>query len=378
MKQIIQQVFDVLKENRQDVLLQLQMIDQLAAEGKTDVLYELARALEKAYDEEPFDEEPFAPLCYDHIEEVLALTSGIHYARTLVNLFLFREPHSWQLDEQSRRLAPLLASAQDTDILLDLIKEYQQNQACTEFLAVLVQEMVLDGIPCDLFRLVGNFVDQLRDLSHPLARLPLTLLPVEQVFPHLSSRYVWEELERRAFPQPEAALPSFQEEQLIIEESIVTFEQERIRAAITCWKSGRSEVGIFAFNRAIMDVSENFLLALPLLSLKGMHSPYLSLRECSPRVACSLVFKAASRGGPYDSGCGGAYGRLAMWRTLAGLAGVAESSSIEEIASVVEQCRWFDFTDKNDWFDGGPWQCGLLTLRPDNGSIAAFAVTAID
>jgi hypothetical protein len=373
MKPIIEQVFDAFKENREDVHLQWQIIDQLVASGKTDVLYELGRALANAHDEEAFAPMWAIESVYEYLEEVLATTLGMVYAQTLMNLFLFRVSRSWHVEKRIRRLAPLLARTQWIDILLNLIKEYQQNQACTEFLAVLVQEMVLHGISCDLFHLIGNFVDQLRALSHPLATLPLTLLPIEQLLPYISSRYAWEELERER-----RAFPSFQEEQLIIEENTATSEQESIRTAITCWNGGRSEVGIFAFNRAIMDVSENFLLALPLLSLKGMHSPHLSLRELSPRAACCFVFAAASRGGPYDSGYGGAYGRLATWRTLAGLAGVAESSSMKEIALVVEQCRWFDFTAQNDWFDVGPWQLGLLTLRPDRSSLVALATTAID
>src|SRR5260370_20056135 len=165
---------------------QYQIIDQLAAEGKTETLYELGRALE-AHAEE-FQSKIWAvESVYDHLEHVLALTPGMNYANTLMKLLLLPRTRTMQfpcsLDQRSRWMAPLLASAQSTDVLLDLINIYRHNHAYTEFICILVQEMVLRGIPCDEIPLLMDFFEQMRALHHPLAWLPLRLLDIEMGLP---------------------------------------------------------------------------------------------------------------------------------------------------------------------------------------------------
>ncbi len=65
------------------------------------------------------------------------------------------------------------------------------------------------------------------------------------------------------------------------------------------------------------------LAALPLQALAGVAAPEIAAREATSAGAFEILFAAASRGGAYGTGLGGAYGRLAAWQSLAGLTGAA-------------------------------------------------------
>jgi hypothetical protein len=90
------------------------------------------------------------------------------------------------------------------------------------------------------------------------------------------------------------------------------------------------------------------------------------------------LFSAASGGGAYNNGLRGAYGRLAMWQSLAGLAGAPPGAGLEEVAAVARSCLWLEFWAATPWFYGVAWDLGLVAVRPDGLSLAVLAATDTD
>ena len=365
---------------------QCQMIDQLAAEGKTDILYELGVALDAHAERLQVGG---VESVYNHLERVLALTPGMIYAHTLMKLSLLPRTRTmrfpWSLDQRSRGLAPLLASAQSTSVLLDLIEAHRQNQAYTEFICILVQEMVLRGIRCDEIPLIVDFFDQMRRVDHPLAWLPLRLLEIENGLPLSSYTVAVTYFASAHIEGPDSAeeeAPSYPGEGLRVAlvESTTDFERDRILAVVDPWSNARLEARTFTFDHSIASwhVSGSLLLSMNLACLKGVNILDIFLGPRSRQNAFRLLFAAASSGGAYENGHEGAYGRLATWCTLAGLVGAPEHISVEEVASLIEQSRWFSFSANSDWFYWAApmWDLGMLTLRPDGRSLAVLAATS--
>lgn len=390
MDQVIQQFLACFERSIHSVHPQWQIIDQLAAEGNTTMLYKLGVAME-AHAEELQPKLWAVESVYTYLERVLALTPGMSYAHTLMELSLLpragtmRFPRS--LDYRGRMLAPLLASAQNTDVLLDLIKTYRQDHTYAEFMCILVQEMVLRGISCDEILLLTNFFDQMRTLHRPLAWLPLRLLAIEHGLPLPAYS-----IAGSAFYPPqivgtapsEAKTSSFPEGgvKVTLEESTTDVERERILATVAPWSNARMEARAFALDPAIASshISGRLLFSLNLACLEGasVHDIYVGV--FSPQDVFRLLFAAASQGGAYDNGQFGAYGRLATWYTLAGLVGAPTVVSVEEVATLTEQSGWFSFGAESKWFyRAAPmWDLSMLALRSDGKSLAVLAATSTD
>ncbi|MFI8908191.1 DUF6183 family protein [Streptomyces albidoflavus] len=107
----------------------------------------------------------------------------------------------------------------------------------------------------------------------------------------------------------------------------------------------------------------------------GKKKAVLSVAACPPARAWRVLFAAASTGGAYNSGCHGAYGRLAAWQSLAALAGVADGADAAEAEARVSECAWFGFDAATDWFERVAWDIGLATLSPDGRRLAVLAAT---
>jgi hypothetical protein len=91
-----------------------------------------------------------------------------------------------------------------------------------------------------------------------------------------------------------------------------------------------------------------------------------------------MLFFAASVGGVYSQGLFGAYGRLAAWRSLAGISGAAEGASAAEVGRWVQECDWFSFDADTDWFEQVAWDIGLAAVRPGRQRLAVLAATDTD
>jgi hypothetical protein len=127
------------------------------------------------------------------------------------------------------------------------------------------------------------------------------------------------------------------------------------------------------------EVVPDTLAAAGLECLSGLtRRSRFSISSCRPARAWRVLFAAASSGGAYNQGCYGAYGRLAAWRSLAGISGAAEGASAAEVERQVRECEWFSFDADTSWFDQVAWDIGLAAVRPGRQRLAVLAATDTD
>ena len=99
--------------------------------------------------------------------------------------------------------------------------------------------------------------------------------------------------------------------------------------AVAGWaeeSDGRIEARVFDLAEPVdAQVVPDTLAAVGLECLSGLtERSRFSISSCPPAQPWRILFFAASVGGAYNKQLFGAYGRLAAWRSLAGISGAAE------------------------------------------------------
>jgi hypothetical protein len=156
----------------------------------------------------------------------------------------------------------------------------------------------------------------------------------------------------------------------------------RIAAAVANWReqsNGDIETRVFRLDPQLTEegLSAGLLCSLGLGCLRGTPAANIHAGRIPACEVLMLLFCAASNGGAYNRGLGGAYGRFAAWQSLAALAGASANAPIEDVASLAEECTWVAF-DAPDWFARVAWDLALLAVRSDRQSLAVLAATDYD
>lgn len=370
---------------------QNQTIEDWAARGETELLYQLAVALQA-------DAKTYGALAwvveslFNFIKRALALTSGLQQVETLLQLVQLPRKSTTHSDKpdsrHSRYLASLLAVAQTPHILFAVLERHFDDEEC-ELMFLLLHEMVLRGIPCDQVPISKRYAEKMRRIHHPLAPLPLTLTEIEREInlPQYGLRDSSSSLpysyETDNTSTADASLHNENDYELKIEETTSREIGDRIKAAVINWQNesnGVIEVKTFQFNRCLepKDVSSRLLMLLNLDCLLGASESNISLQSISPSHAFHLLFASAAQGGAYNDGERGACGRLAAWQSLGGLVAADPTSSIEILLEQVLRCKWFSFLAQTQWFSRVAWDLGIVVLRPPGNSLAVLAATDTD
>jgi hypothetical protein len=280
----------------------------------------------------------------------------------------------------------MLAQAQPPESLLALFERHAPDANYQETLTCLAQEMVLRGT--DVVGAASVFWKQhvVAD-HHPLSRLPLNLLPEEQMFPgylrHYNTRGASWSTSSTSEEMVNAASASINLTVTWTEAVLSEHEAEQLRSAVVNWKresNGKLESRIFHSNTILSAeaVTPALVLSLPLECLAGTPEVDLLLNMVSVAEALSTLFSAACTGGAYNGGVGGAYGRLEAWKSLAAFVGAEENNPIETVVEQAGRCTWFSFFAKSAWFYDVAWDLGLIALRPDGRTLAILAATDTD
>jgi hypothetical protein len=142
--------------------------------------------------------------------------------------------------------------------------------------------------------------------------------------------------------------------------------------------NGRIEARVFDLAGPVeAQVVPDTLAAVGLECLSGLtQRSRFSFSPCPPAQAWQMLFWAA--GGAYNSWCPGAYGRLAGWRSLAGIAGAAEGASAAEAERRVQERDWVSFDAGTGWFEQVAWDIGLAAVRPGRQRLAVLAAASTD
>lgn len=161
------------------------------------------------------------------------------------------------------------------------------------------------------------------------------------------------------------------------------FDQVAAASCVRQWEehsNGKIEAKLIQTTSPITtsDLSAKHLLNLQLECLAGATPKDVKVDIIKPERAFAILFLAASCGGAYTSGEDGAYGRLAAWKSLAAIVGVADNVSFDEVANAVKESGWCSFEATTEWFYNVAWDFGIVCVRPDKRHIAVLAATDED
>ncbi|MEV6235891.1 DUF6183 family protein [Lentzea sp. NPDC051838] len=235
----------------------------------------------------------------------------------------------------------------------------------TEERACLVHELVLRGTPG---RPLGD---------HPLAWLPLTRSELEE---HVDLPEYDDDGHAR-FTRPRgrqcgwtviagAQIPAARETACL----------DHTTAAVDGWTKGSNgtiEARGFEFDEPVpAELLPNVLLGLKLQCTDGEKKTFW-VAEATPAEVWRELFAASSLGGACNAGTYGAYGRLAAWRSLAGLVGL-ENAEAADVEARVNEWHWYRFDPETCWFEGVDWDLAVIALSPDRTRLTVLAATDTD
>jgi hypothetical protein len=357
----------------------IRQVEALIARGGVAALNTLAEALEaEARDLSARLVRAEAALRY--VAFALAASPGEEYAHALFSLL----PNRPFFHQHLRDLVGVLVGSQPPAIVRALFERYAESHEYAqavgqyhhaELMALLLHEAVLRGVILDGMPVIERLTERLRSRRHPLAWLSLRLLPQEEALRRRLAAY-----NRRA---REWQIPRDEEDgtlHFVPDTPVASIPRdvtratasEAIKTAVAEWFN--HDARVYTLEPPAADVSPALLLALGLELLEGAERRDVTLRKIAYGDALGELFTIAAYGGPYESGHGGAYGRLEAWRSLAALAGAPADATMDAVAALAGECRWFAFDAESGWFYRAGWDVGIVALRPGGGLKAAPTV----
>ncbi|WP_324787349.1 DUF6183 family protein [Streptomyces sp. H51] len=294
---------------------------------------------------------------------------------------LVRIVRSYRQMHDAQDLAARMADARKSHHLLPLFEQVpERRDSWAEFLACLAQELLLRGVRWSDRPVVMECIRSLRQLRHPLAFLPTKLTRTERraTPPALSctSSTMW-----RSCPPPGGFIPKSPPEagRHLIKSPIpcrdtATAEQvAAIGAVVKHWNGSPQVLLLQAAEPLTVDelvpVGANRCLPDGCGTARGALRD--SGRELGAGVRTELhrVFEilldATYREGSYDRGIGGAYGRAAVWRSVAGMIRAPLDTPIERVNELAARWNWFCFDrpERSQDFDDLHLAVGALSPR---------------
>lgn len=280
--------------------------------------------------------------------------------------------------------ASRLGYGQTVQGFLATLERFGERVEYQELLACWLYEIVLrDSSLADEPR-AKRFVGALSTQGHPLATMPLELRRIEREVPSYMPLYGDKGLGRaidslasgaiaiRSIPPPTdgAAVRATR-----VDDPSVT---ARLGAAVRPWgegKSGKVEAKVFELSPAVASsaLGSWLLRALPLDSTTA--AARLECSAVSADGAFGPLFSAASNGGAYSAGVGGAYGRLAAWTSLGALVGAPAGAPLDVVEKLASKCTFLSFGAPGPWFHDVAWDLGVVALREDGLTAAVLAAT---
>ncbi|MDP9868654.1 MULTISPECIES: DUF6183 family protein [Streptosporangium] len=286
--------------------------------------------------------------------------------------------------KKARYLASLLGSNHSAEDLAQVFAGgLRSGGGLEELRACLVHELILRDSVIENVPAIAEWATSPHWSHHPLRWLPLRRSPVEEghELPGYSVRGSSHSLpfgpsdEGSAVTSEKGAAPP------PVREISTPETSEAIESAVTNWaeeSNGRIESRSFELDGPAGSIAD-LLAALNLECLAGLgRKMTLSTSSCPPSRAWQVLFAAASTGGAYNQGLYGAYGRLAAWQSLRGLAGTSGGEAFADAEQRVQTSRWYTFGATTKWFEQVAWDIGITALSPDNQRLRLLAATDTD
>ncbi|KQV19234.1 MULTISPECIES: DUF6183 family protein [unclassified Kitasatospora] len=323
-----------------------------------------------------------------HIRRSLAGCSGPESLRALL-----RTPMSLSLEGPQRllaerALAELIARGQRAEDIEQVVYGEQAHAVHPrEFRACLLHELVLTGAQVEDSPALLAFARELVSEGHPLAELPLHLLPEEQglIRPDgTAPGWTWTVSPLDGAVHSAAELhvtPLMRDRTASIEmtEISVPATAEVMGSAVRHWCTDSN--GLIAaqdFWSPDPVRPEDFPAVFARLPLAPWEEGRARLHPSTSDEVFRILFTAARRTSAYGPSQFGSYGRLATWRSLAGLTEAPAGAPVERIAELVRQSHWFRPEPDSAWFCEVAWDLAVAVLRPGGQGIAVLAATDTD
>ncbi|GAB2714925.1 DUF6183 family protein [Kitasatospora kifunensis] len=307
-------------------------------------------------------------------------------------LRVLASPHRGGLERavSPRSLAAVAAGGRRIESIVSVVFDRESESAYVhEFSACLLHELVLVADGVDEHPALRSFADTLLAEGHPLAALPLRLLPEEHGLrrpPGAADDWTWTVPRLRADSLGLRALettPSMHQRVDGIDATEIGLpaSAEAIGAAAGHWL-GQSNGKLAAQEFWLLDpvAEEDFPAVfgrLPLAPWPADQAP-AKLYPSTPDLVFRLLLTTAVRAPAYGPGRHGAYGRLAAWQSLGGLTGSPAAAPPAQIAELVRRTSWFRVDTTSAWFYGIYWDLAVAALRPGGQEIAVLAATDTD
>ncbi|MFD7687447.1 DUF6183 family protein [Streptomyces sp. NPDC059781] len=309
------------------------------------------------------------------------------YAVDIVSRLLPLEAAAREEGDRLRRsVAARLVKAQHLRNLEPLFEELPDDlhDPAAETRACLLGELALTGSGTGRSR-PDAYAERLRELGHPLARLPRTRLDIEHRFMvrvrGLGPVRTPQQLRSR-FPE----VPPTGSGAVAGRGAVGAPDDERGKAAAGPFTAGgwerEPEARFFALPGPLGpdDFGISFIEELPLdcLAGEGGHRGEALACATTPDDVLNELFSAAYIGGVNGRGQGGAYARLYAWESLYALMGLSVDTPFLEAVRSTADHRWVRFMAFTDWFHHDTADVAFAVLDPTRRRVAVLAATDTD
>ncbi|MFE2943471.1 DUF6183 family protein [Streptomyces sp. NPDC059255] len=326
----------------------------------------------------------------DRVRRTLAAHPGPQSLRILSAVEASRGVAAQERVRAERGLARLVADGHRVADIAEVV--FAAGAASTlsrEFKACLLHELVFRSVPVEEYPALRAFAGTLVSEGHPLAVLPLRLLPSERGLRRprgAADDWTW--------AVPPASVAAFDEPELLaspdalrrtsgIDMTEITDAPSAaaMGAAVRPWCSESNGVvaaqEFWSPDAVSPDDFTAVLRRLPLTAWPEGQPP-VRVAPATPDTVLRTLLTAAVLRSAYGSGLGRAYGRLAAWQSLGGLTGAPADAPPARVTELVEQTHWFRIAPVSDWFNEVAWDLAVAALRPGGQEIAVLTATDTD
>lgn len=358
------------------------------AAGWPEKLYDLAWQFSRWGNGQGADED-FAARAMWRIAETLAVTQSWACAKLAADivgrLVTPRPAYREERHRLPRSVAAKLARRQHLLDLEPLFRELPEElNAETEVRACVLGELGLMGHG-RARPLLDAYSERLRELAHPLARLPRTRLAFEH---RLDTRFRGgpspTDLERLRASYPD--VPPTPGAAAAARTASEVPDLTRAEAAaepfhVAEWAC-EPEARFFTLPDPLDPAEFNiaFLKALPLECLQGERNASgeaAAVHTTGDDVLADL-FSAPFSGGVYGDPQGGAYARFYAWRSLYALMDLPAETPYPFAVRTAADHRWLRFEAYTDWFHSDMADTAFAVLDPTRTRVAVLAATDTD
>ncbi|MFF7993321.1 DUF6183 family protein [Kitasatospora xanthocidica] len=293
-------------------------------------------------------------------------------------------------------LAAVVARSHRIEDIVGVVFGRAPEAACVrEFAACLLHESVLVQGEVDGHPALRAFAGTLLAEGHPLAVLPLSLLPEEHGLrrpPGAADDWTWTVPPvgpvgpvgpEAADPHEPAVTPAARRRAAALDpaETGTPATADAMGAAVEHWLAhSNGTVAAQEFWLPDPVAREDFPAVFELLPLTPWPADGArpKLQPSNADLSLRILLTAAYRAPAYGRGRYGAYGRLAAWRSLGGLTGSPADAPVAEVAELVRRTSWFRVGTSSPWFHDVAWDLAVAALRPGGQEIAVLAATDTD